>query len=68
MTLLELAEQSGIKIGHECRAGECGECMIKCLKGKVEMTEQAEIDDVDRKKGWVYSCCAYPVSNAVLDV
>lgn len=68
MTLLELAEQSGININHECRAGECGECMIKCLKGKVEMTEQAEIDDVDRKKGWVYSCCAYPASNAVLDV
>jgi glycine betaine catabolism B len=68
MTLLEIAEKSGININHECRAGECGECMIKCLKGKVEMTEQAEIDDVDRKKGWVYSCCAYPVSNAVLDV
>ena len=50
MTLLELAENSGIKIGHECRAGECGECMVKCLKGSVEMTEQAEIDDVDRKK------------------
>ncbi len=68
VSLLELAEQSGISIGHECRAGNCGECMVKCLKGKVEMTEQAEIADFDRKKGWVYACCAYPVSNAVLDV
>ena len=67
-TLLELAEQTGIMIGHECRAGNCGECMVKCLKGCVEMTEQAEIADFDRKKGWVYACCAYPSSNAVLDV
>lgn len=68
ITLLELAEKSGIAIGHECRAGNCGECMVKCLKGNIEMTGQAEIDDIDRKKGWVYACCAYPVSNVVLDV
>lgn len=68
MTLLELAEKSGIPIVHECRAGNCGECMIKCLKGKVEMTDQAEIDDLDRKKGWVYACCAYPASDIALDV
>jgi glycine betaine catabolism B len=68
MTLLELAEMSGINIGHECRAGSCGECMVKCLKGKVDMTDQAEINDIDRKKGWVYACCAYPSSNVVLDI
>jgi glycine betaine catabolism B len=67
VSLLELAEQSGISIDHECRAGNCGECMVKCLKGSVEMTEQAEIANFDRKKGWVYACCAYPTSNAVLD-
>lgn len=68
ITLLELAEKSGINISHECRNGLCGECMIKCLKGKVEMTDQAEIDDLDRKKGWFYACCAYPASNVELDV
>ncbi|MEQ1544321.1 iron-sulfur cluster-binding domain-containing protein [Methyloglobulus sp.] len=68
MTLLELAEKSGVNIGHECRAGSCGECMVKCLNGKVDMTERAEIDDIDRNKGWVYACCAYPSSNVVLDI
>ncbi len=51
MTLLELAENSGIAIDHECRSGSCGECMVKCLKGNIEMTEQAEIADFDRKRG-----------------
>lgn len=50
VSLLELAEQSGIAIDHECRSGNCGECMVKCLKGSVEMTEQAEIANFDRKK------------------
>jgi glycine betaine catabolism B len=68
LTVLELAEQSGISLGHECRAGNCGECMVKCLQGHVEMTEQAEIDEIDKEKGWIYSCCAYPVSNLVLDI
>jgi glycine betaine catabolism B len=68
ITLLELAEQSGIAIAHECRAGNCGECMVKCLKGNIEMTEQAEIADIERLKGWVYACCSYPVSNVVLDI
>ncbi|SJM92913.1 Stearoyl-CoA 9-desaturase electron transfer partner [Crenothrix polyspora] len=68
MTLLELAEKSGIMIDHECRAGACGECMVKCLKGNIEMTDQVEIADLDRKKGWVYACCAYPASHAVLDI
>ena len=67
-TLLELAEKSGIYIDHECRAGSCGECMVKSLKGHVEMNAQAEIDDLDRKKGWAYACCAYPASNLELDV
>jgi glycine betaine catabolism B len=68
MTILELAESSGIAIDHDCRAGSCGECMVKCLKGNIEMTDAAEIADFDRKRGWVYSCCAYPASNVVLDV
>ena len=68
VTLLELAEQSSIALAHECRAGTCGECMAKCLEGQVEMTEQAEIADFDRKRGWVYACCAYPTSDVVLDI
>ena len=67
LSLLELAEQSGILIDNDCRAGSCGECMVKCLKGNIEMTEQAEIADFDRNRGWVYSCCAYPASDLVLD-
>lgn len=68
MTLLEIAVHSGILIDHECRSGQCGECMIKCLKGTIDMSNQAEIDAVNKSKGWIYACCAYPASNIVLDI
>jgi ferredoxin-NADP reductase len=67
-TLLELAEQSGITVDHECRNGSCGECMIKCLEGNATMTGKAEIDSRDKRAGWLYACCAYPVSDIVLDI
>jgi glycine betaine catabolism B len=66
-TLLELAEKTGVTISHECLSGSCGECMVKCLKGKVEMTDQAEIDLADKNNGWIYCCCSYPASNIELD-
>jgi glycine betaine catabolism B len=66
--LLELAEQSGVKIEHECRSGSCGECMVKCLDGEVNLAGQTEIDEIDQKQGWVYACCAYPASNVQLDI
>ncbi|MGR8931887.1 MAG: FAD-binding oxidoreductase [Gammaproteobacteria bacterium] len=68
LSLLELAEKAVVALDYECHHGDCGVRMIKCLKGKVEMTEQAEIGEIDRKKGWIYSCSAYPCSNVVLDL
>jgi len=66
--LLDLATAHNIRIDSDCRTGSCGECMVRCLWGKVAMTEDAEIDPQDRQAGWIYSCCAYPRSDVVLDI
>lgn len=34
-SLLELAESRGLKPEHSCRAGSCGSCAVRLLKGKV---------------------------------
>ena len=65
--LLELAEMHGIEMDFSCRIGHCGECMVKCLAGKVEMNTQAEIDEQDKQDRWIYGCCAYPRSDILLD-
>ncbi len=67
-SLLDLAAAHDIRIDSDCRTGSCGECMIRCLWGKVDMSEEAEIDPRDKQAGWIYSCCAYPRSDLVLDV
>lgn len=67
-SLLELASIYGKQIDNECRSGSCGECMVKCLSGSITELEQSEISEHDKQAGWVYSCCAYPQSNVVLDI
>ena len=34
-SLLELAEARGLKPEHSCRAGSCGSCAVRLLKGKI---------------------------------
>ncbi|MFZ5666474.1 MAG: pyridoxamine 5'-phosphate oxidase family protein [Pseudomonadota bacterium] len=34
-SLLELAESRGLKPEHSCRAGSCGSCAVRLLKGRV---------------------------------
>lgn len=67
-SLLELAFSAGVVVDYECLRGDCGECMIKCLEGVVEMDAAAEIPEQDKKQGWVYACCSYPKSNIVLEI
>lgn len=66
--LLNVLDRARVPLNRDCRSGQCGECMVKCLQGRAEMSEQAEISDSDRGKGWVYTCCAFPRSDLVLDI
>lgn len=65
--LLQLAEAQGIAIDHDCKTGTCGECMVKCLSGQAEMSEDCEIDDHEREQGLILSCCAFARSDLVIN-
>ena len=36
LTLLQLAEKSGLSPDYGCRSGACGTCEVKLLKGEVD--------------------------------
>ena len=57
-TLLELAERNGLSPPYGCRAGVCGTCAVRVLKGQVEYVVEplAETADGDQRLG----CCAVP--------
>ena len=66
-TLLEAAEELGVDIQFDCRAGICGQCKTKLLRGRVVMDVQDALSDDDRKKHLVLACQARPVRDVVVD-
>jgi ferredoxin-nitrite reductase len=64
--ILDAAEKAGVEIENSCRAGTCGTCTAKVLKG--EVTYEADYDALSGlESGEILTCCAKPVSSIVID-
>lgn len=64
--ILDAAEKVGIEIESSCRAGTCGTCTAKVLKG--EVTYEEDYDAVaGLEPGYILTCCSKPVSSIVID-
>ncbi|MEO1692337.1 MAG: ferredoxin--nitrite reductase [Cyanobacteria bacterium J06631_6] len=64
--ILDAAEKVEIEIESSCRAGTCGTCTAKVLKG--EVTYDADYDALSGlEPGEILTCCAKPVSSIVID-
>ena len=61
-TLLELAEQNGLDLPFDCRAGSCGTCESTLLRGEVDGTVTVAADGSRR----VLLCCSFPRSDEVV--
>jgi glycine betaine catabolism B len=67
-SILELAEQAGIKIRSNCRQGVCGACKKHKLTGEVRYeTEPDALEPEDRDAGYVLTCVACPVGRVVIE-
>lgn len=64
-SLLELLERHRVQVEYQCRAGYCGSCRIRLLKGKVAYRQQplAFIQD-----GEVLPCCCIPLVDIELEI
>ncbi len=63
--LLDAIEEQGIDIQSECRSGECGECKVNLLSGKVKPLIGI---DIDLKEGEILTCCSVPESDLLIDI
>jgi ferredoxin-nitrite reductase len=64
--VLDVADKSGVEIESSCRAGTCGTCTAKILKG--EVTYEENYDAVSSlEAGYILTCCAKPVSSVIID-
>jgi ferredoxin-NADP reductase/DMSO/TMAO reductase YedYZ heme-binding membrane subunit len=66
-TVLEAAEDLGVRINYECRSGICGQCKTKLLAGHVTMEAQDALTPHDRANNLILSCQARCVDQVVVE-
>lgn len=62
-TLLVAMERAGLKVPSKCRAGGCGFCHSRLVKGEFSIAGADKRRLADKKFGYIHPCCAYPDSD-----
>jgi N-acetylglutamate synthase-like GNAT family acetyltransferase/ferredoxin len=63
-SVLELAERNGMEIEHLCRAGICGTCCSRIIRGTAGYIDEP---DADVTAGEVLLCITQPVTDLVIE-
>src|SRR5262249_44960693 len=66
-TVLEAAEDLGVRINYDCRSGICGQCKTKLLDGHVTMETQDALTPVDRANNLILSCQARCIDQVAVE-
>ncbi len=64
-TILEAAEQAGVALPWECRAGICGQCKVRCTSGRVRMDSRDALSKAEDANGFILACQSHPVTDSV---
>ena len=64
-TILKAAKRQGIMLPYSCEAGRCGNCVAKCISGKVWHSYNEVLTDKELDKGLVLTCVGHPINGNV---
>ena len=65
-SILDVAEQQGVKIRSGCRQGVCGACKKRKLRGEIRY--EGEPDGLsDGDDGYILTCIAFPVGRVAIE-
>ena len=66
LNILEAASGAGLDMPYSCKSGVCCTCRAKLLQGEVRMERNFALDKHELEAGFVLTCQAYPVTDAVV--
>jgi len=65
-TILQTAKKTGISLPYSCETGRCGNCVAKCVHGKVWLSYNEVLTDNELEKGLTLTCVGHPVGGDVV--
>jgi len=67
-TLLECAQEAGLKPSHSCESGYCGSCMAHVNTGRVHMRTHEALSERDVRRGVALLCQSFPAGAEPLEL
>jgi ferredoxin-NADP reductase len=64
-TILQSARSAGLRAPSSCETGSCATCMARLTEGAVEMRNNEVLTAEEVAEGWILTCQAVPVTQAV---
>ncbi|MEY8199915.1 MAG: YcbX family protein [Colwellia sp.] len=65
-TILEQGEEAGLILPYSCRAGMCGRCKVKLVKGQVEQLSIDGLTEKEMKEDYILICSCIPKTDLTL--
>lgn len=65
VSVLQEAKKRGVNLPYSCEAGRCGNCVAKCVEGKVWMAYNEVLTQKELNQGLFLTCVGYPVGGNI---
>ncbi len=64
--ILDQGENAGLILPYSCRAGMCGRCKVKLVKGEVEQLSTDGLTETEIKEHYILMCSCIPTTDVTL--
>ena len=64
-SILQAAKKAGLALPYSCEVGRCGSCVARCTAGKVWLSYNEVLMDMDIAHGAILTCTGHPVGGDV---